>query len=134
MLVLSGATLFGAAEQGGTDGSGTIFALGTNGNGFNVLWNFSAADYYTGTNTDGAYLEASLMLSGSTLFGTTSAGGFWVGGTIFEINTNGGAFENLHNFDFPTDGDSPYPNLALVGQPFVWHHPRRRRLRRRHDI
>ena len=44
-----------------------------------------------------------------------SAGGYLGGGTIFEISTNGGAFANLHNFDFATEGDSPYANLILSG-------------------
>jgi len=58
---------------------------------------------------------AGLVLSSDTLFGTTSTGGCWGGGTIFEINTNGNAFANLHNFDFATDGDSPYADLILSG-------------------
>ena len=117
-LILSGATLFGAAESGGTAGSGTVFALGTNGDGFRVLWNFSATDPYTATNADGACPDASLVLSGNTLFGTTSAGGFWAGGTLFEINSNGSGFQNLHNFDFSTDGDSSYASLVLSGNLF----------------
>jgi uncharacterized repeat protein (TIGR03803 family) len=114
-LILSGATLFGTAEQGGTAGAGTVFALATNGGGFNVLWDFSAPDADTETNTDGAYPDASLILSSNTLFGTTSGGGFWAGGAIFQINTNGSAFENLHNFDYYTDGGSSYANLILSG-------------------
>jgi uncharacterized repeat protein (TIGR03803 family) len=114
-LLLSGATLFGTAENGGTNGNGTVFALGTNGLGFTVLKNFSAADPATGTNTDGANPDGGLVLSSNLLFGTTSAGGYWGGGTIFELNTNGSAFVNLHNFDFATDGDSPYADLILSG-------------------
>ena len=114
-LVLSGATLFGAAESGGTAGRGTVFALGANGGGFSVLWDFSATDPDTATNADGANPDATLVLSGNGLFGTTSAGGFWAGGTLFEISASGNGFENIHNFNSATDGGSPYASLILSG-------------------
>jgi len=114
-LMLSGVTLFGTAESGGTGGNGTVFMLGTNGGGFSVLWNFSATDSITGTNTDGANPDGGLLLFSNTLFGTTSAGGCWGDGTMYEINTNGSAFAILHNFDFAADGGSPYADLVLSG-------------------
>ena len=88
----------------------------------------------TFTNTDGAYPDASLVLSGNTLFGTTSAGGFWAGGTIFEISANGSGFENLHNFDFSTDGDNPYASLILSGNLLFGTTSDGGRLWRRHGI
>lgn len=114
-LILSGVTLFGTAENGGTAGNGTVFALGTNGLGFTVLKSLPAADPVTGTNTDGANPDGGLVLSSNLLFGTTSAGGYLGGGTIFEITTNGGGFANLHNFAFDTEGDSPFADLILSG-------------------
>ena len=93
-----------------------MFALGTNGGAtFTELWEFSATDANTGTNTDGANPDGGLVLSGTNLVGSTTAGGYWGGGTIFEIGTNGGALANLHNFHFATDGDSPYADLVLSG-------------------
>jgi len=115
-LILSGATLFGTAEAGGASGNGTVFALGTNGGDtFSELWQFSRTDADSGTNTDGANPDGGLVLSGANLFGTTSAGGYWGGGTIFEIGANGGPLANLHNFAFATDGDSPCADLILSG-------------------
>jgi uncharacterized repeat protein (TIGR03803 family) len=114
-LLLSGGMLFGTAENGGVNGNGTVFALGTNGGGFNVLWEFSETNADTETNMDGANPDGALVLSGANLFGTTSAGGYWGGGTIFEISTNGGALANLRNFNYSTDGDSPYADLILSG-------------------
>jgi uncharacterized repeat protein (TIGR03803 family) len=44
-LILSGNTLYGTTEYGGTNGNGAIFSLNTNGTGFVKLYSFTA---YTG--------------------------------------------------------------------------------------
>src|SRR5436190_11830426 len=43
-LVLSGDTLYGAANQGGPSGWGTVFKVNTNGAGFTSLHSFTAPD------------------------------------------------------------------------------------------
>src|SRR5439155_10286473 len=40
-LILSGSTLYGAANAGGRSGQGTVFAVKTDGSGFTNLYNFS---------------------------------------------------------------------------------------------
>src|SRR5262249_29963451 len=62
VLTLSGPTLYGVTYQGGSNGVGTVFAIGTNGTGFKVLKAFA-------TN-EGAYPTAGLVVSGTTLYGT----------------------------------------------------------------
>src|SRR6266404_673160 len=57
-LILSGATLYGTTFWGGSAGSGTVFAVRTNGTGFTVLHNFGSSSL------------AGLILSGATLYGT----------------------------------------------------------------
>jgi uncharacterized repeat protein (TIGR03803 family) len=114
-LLLSGATLFGAAENGGPAGNGTLFALGTNGAGFAVLHPFSALDATTATNRDGANPGGGLVLAGSLLYGTASAGGYLGGGALFEISTNGSGFANVHNFSPAVDGSSPEAGLVSAG-------------------
>ena len=42
-LLLSGNTLFGTAEGGGSSGEGTVFALNTNGTGFTTLHSFTGS-------------------------------------------------------------------------------------------
>ena len=111
--ILSGGTLFGTASTGGLGGSGTLFAIATNGASFKVLHQFTATDAITGTNSDGAYPSSRLTLSGTTLFGTTSAGGSASYGTAFAINTDGSGFTVLHNFD--TNSAKPASELALSG-------------------
>jgi uncharacterized repeat protein (TIGR03803 family) len=106
-LVLSSNILYGAA-QGGPGGispnqNGNLFKLNTDGTGFTNLHTF--------TLNDGAFPDAALILSGSTLYGTTSEGGSEVFGTVFSINTDGTGFTTLH--DFYGDGHGE-PNGGLV--------------------
>jgi uncharacterized repeat protein (TIGR03803 family) len=51
-----------------------------------------------GTNGDGAYPNADLILSGNTLYGTAAQGGISGNGVIFRVNTDGSGFSILHNF------------------------------------
>ena len=105
-LILSGNTLYGTAFGGGTNGNGTLFAVRTNGTGFTNLHTFAAFSLNV-TNSDGANPSAGLILSGNTLYGTASGGGFSNGGTVFSINTVGTHFMNLFNFAGYPDGDTP---------------------------
>jgi uncharacterized repeat protein (TIGR03803 family) len=114
-LVLSGNTLYGAADGGGEFGSGTVFAVSTNGLGFTNLYSFTAAPSYPYINSDGAYPEAGLLLVGDTLYGTALNGGSFGSGTIFAVNTNGGGFTNLHTFTDGNDGAFPRDSLILAG-------------------
>ena len=41
-LILSGNTLYGTAQYGGSSGNGTVFAINTNGTGFTNLHSFTA--------------------------------------------------------------------------------------------
>src|SRR5450759_4758581 len=68
-LILSGNTLYGTAFQGGSSGNGTVFSVNTNGAGFTNLHSFTAAPGPLYTNSDGAFLQAGLILSGNTLYG-----------------------------------------------------------------
>jgi uncharacterized repeat protein (TIGR03803 family) len=80
-LILSGNTLYGTAEYGGSGLDGTVFAVNTNGAGFTVLHDFIGG-------ADGAYPQAGLILSGNTLYGTTRQGGISGNGTVFSLLLN----------------------------------------------
>src|SRR5262249_13596436 len=83
-LVLSGNTLYGTASSGGRGGSGTVFALNTDGSGFRGLHDFSLS------GSDGAQPSADLILTNNTLFGTARLGGQTNGvGTVFALKTDG---------------------------------------------
>src|SRR6266568_3610461 len=117
-LVLSGKTLYGTTAFGGSSGFGTVFKVNTDATGFTNLHDFT-------NSGDGATPWAGLVISGNTMYGTTSGGGSSGAGTVFALNTNGAGFTTLHSFtatsgSFPgpytnTDGASPEAGLILSG-------------------
>jgi uncharacterized repeat protein (TIGR03803 family) len=111
-LLLSGNTLYGTTSQGGPGGNGTLFAIHADGTWFTNLYSFTAADGFTSDglpiNSDGATPYAGLIVSGSTLYGTTAWGGSSGAGTVFAINTDGSGFTNLYSF---TAWSGTYPNV-----------------------
>jgi uncharacterized repeat protein (TIGR03803 family) len=113
LIQASDGNLYGTTMYGGSYALGTVFKLGTNGEGFDYLRSL-------GGPLDGQQPFAPLIqgqdgfLYGTTpLGGTTAVGGASGFGTIFKINTNGNSEMVLHNF-LPTGNDGQYPNAALV--------------------
>src|ERR1035437_1962300 len=113
-LVLSGNTLYGTAQLGGSAGNGTVFAVNTNGTGFTNLYIFTALSGPFSTNSAGVAPQAGLILSGSTLYGTANGGGSSGYGTVFKLNTNGAGFTNMHSFNY-SGGAYPQAGLILSG-------------------
>jgi uncharacterized repeat protein (TIGR03803 family) len=109
-LILSGDTLYGAAEYGGPFGNGVIFSVKTDGSGFTNIHNFSFLNP-SGTNLDGTYPYGRLLLSGNTLYGTALFGGASGNGTVYAINTDGTGFKNLHSFSRLV---MPLPQLSIT--------------------
>ena len=73
-LLLSGNTLYGTTDRGGSSGDGSVFAVNTDGTGY--------SSFITPGSPQGA-----LILSGDTLYGTTSGYGFsGRGGTVFSLS------------------------------------------------
>ena len=124
-LILSGNTLYGTAQDGGSANKGTVFAVDINNTNFTVLHRFTATIYdpnFNLTNSDGANPNGRLILSGDTLYGTASRGGSGGAGTVFAINTNGTDSKVLHDFaavNYLTltnsDGANPKAGLVLSG-------------------
>jgi uncharacterized repeat protein (TIGR03803 family) len=107
--VISGNTLYGTTWIGGCSGAGTVFSININGSNFTTLYTFT-------NGSDGANPVGSLVISGSTIYGTTESGGASGYGTIFRVNTNGSNFTTLHSlggFGGILDGNSD--NLVLSG-------------------
>ena len=115
VLTLVGSSLVGTTYDGGTANAGTVFSLNTDGTGFQVLYAFP------GYPADGANADyATLVLIGSTLYGTTDYGGADNEGTVYSINVNGTGYQVLHSFTgTASDGDEPVPGLTVVGSTLV---------------
>jgi uncharacterized repeat protein (TIGR03803 family) len=116
-LVLSGSTLYGTASMGGDEGggAGTVFSVSTSGKNFTVLHGFSSTSILTDSNSDGAYPNAGLVLSGGTLYGTAVAGGSGGTGVLFSVTTSGGSFTDFHEFVLGDNGLNPRTPLLLSG-------------------
>jgi uncharacterized repeat protein (TIGR03803 family) len=109
-LTVSGSTLFGMTNNGGSTNNGTIFKIGIDGSGLNVLHSFM------GGPSDGANPSGDLLLDGSELYGMTGLGGSANLGTILGIGTDGTGYNVIHSFlGGANDGANPQADLTLVG-------------------
>jgi uncharacterized repeat protein (TIGR03803 family) len=87
---------------------GVIFKLKTDGTGFTVLRSLTTAD---GTKPHGGFISV-----GDWLYGVTSAGGQWGGGTLFRIKTDGTSFQVLRSFHTANgDGIGAFGSLVAIG-------------------
>jgi uncharacterized repeat protein (TIGR03803 family) len=114
LTVDSAGNLYGTTTAGGSSGNGTVFkvAVPTVAGGAwteEVLYSFGAG--YDGTiPIAGVTLDAS-----GHLYGTTSAGGTYDYGTVFELTPSTPSWTEkiLHNFEMGSDGGVPYAGLVL---------------------
>ena len=105
--------LYGTTTAGGTSGNGTVFKLAVPslpGGAWteDVLYSF-------GTGTDGTIPVAGVTLDAyGDLYGTTSAGGTYGYGTVFQLKRSASIWtENvLHEFAMGTDGGVPYSGVV----------------------
>jgi uncharacterized repeat protein (TIGR03803 family) len=111
-LTLVGPLLYGAAQNGGRYGYGTVFATSTDGSSVTALHHFNST-------LDGANPMSPLLFSGQTFYGTASYGGGFGQGTVFTLSTNGTGFSNLYYFSASpsqtnSDGANPVTGLVLL--------------------
>lgn len=105
--LLYGTTIEGGSIGGGV-GYGTVFSISTAGTNEKVLHNFAG---YPGDGTDPA---AGLIGAKGLLYGTTSSGGTYGSGTLFNM-TSSGTETVLHSFGAGSDGRTPwYGSLLYV--------------------
>ncbi|HLX72634.1 MAG TPA: choice-of-anchor tandem repeat GloVer-containing protein [Verrucomicrobiae bacterium] len=115
-VTFANGVLYGTTEAGGTSGDGVVFSVGTNNPGsFAVLHYFSSSANFQGTNFDGAFPFAGLLLVGNTLYGTAAFGGLYGNGSVFAVNTDGTGFTNLYSFTGGNDGSEPFGEVILSG-------------------
>jgi uncharacterized repeat protein (TIGR03803 family) len=104
--------LYGTASAGGTYNNGAVFRLTPPKTG--SMWKETLLYSFGGTGTDGQAPVASVILGAAgTLYGTTSTGGEYGYGTIYELARSGASWEEtiLHNFADGDDGGIPYGGL-----------------------
>ena len=124
-VVLMGNTLYGTTYAGGTNKSGTVFSVNTDGTGYTVLHSFAAAAANASgdtTNADGSNPEGPLTVGGNTLYGTAVGGGTNGWGAIYALATNGANFSVLYTFPgfsgrpaTNMTGNNPAAGLLLTG-------------------
>ena len=103
--------LFSTTNSGGANNLGTVFELVKSGSNYTeqVLYSFA------GGTTDGAMPIAGLTANSSgDLFGTTSSGGAYSHGTVFELVKSGSNYSEQVLYSFAggtTDGANPHAGL-----------------------
>ena len=103
--------LYGTTTAGGSSGNGTVFRLRKH----NGKWHEKVL-YSFGSGTDGAMPVAGITLDAAgSLYGTTSAGGSYGYGTVFQLKlSKSGWQENvLYNFQLQSDGGVPYAGVVF---------------------
>lgn len=101
--------LYGTTQNGGSSNLGAVFRMGTNGDDFLVLHSFGGMTANDGKQPLGELLQGSHGM----IYGTTFYGGSDDGGTVFELNTNGGGYGILRSFSV-TDAGGYRPSAGLV--------------------
>lgn len=109
----SNGVLYGTTWTGDAYDGSNVFALSRTGGNWagQTVWAF-------GKSGDGAEPTSDLVIDKSgNLYGTTSSGGAYNGGTVFELrNVNGVWSETvLHSFAGYGDGLEPYAGLLMKG-------------------
>jgi uncharacterized repeat protein (TIGR03803 family) len=113
LLMDSSGNLYGTAQGGGAYGYGVVFELVNSSGTYveKVLYSFG------GTATDGAYPVAGLLMDASgNLYGTTSQGGAYGKGTVFELVNSSGTYMERVLYSFggtAADGNDPIASLLL---------------------
>jgi uncharacterized repeat protein (TIGR03803 family) len=106
--------LYGTTYLGGTYGHGAVFEMMPAAGGG---WSETVLHNFKGGSTDGRGPYAGLILDAAgNLYGTTTYGGVYGHGTVFELTpAAGGAWTEtvLHDFGHGTDGYEPYAGLIL---------------------
>ncbi len=101
---IAGETLYGTAPY---NGAGQLFSLTTSGT-YTLLHSFTAG-------TDGQYPSGRLAVTESGfIYGTTSTGGAYGGGTFWVYNPNSKKLKVLHAFGNPGDGAAPMQGPSFM--------------------
>lgn len=104
-------SLYGAANNGGTNGYGIAFQINRDGSGYHVIHYFAYPN--------GAYPGSLVQATNGLLYGTASQGGSNGYGAVFKLDTNGTAYSQLHAFS-PAEGIYPNYNLSQASNGVLY--------------
>ncbi|MFL6516445.1 MAG: choice-of-anchor tandem repeat GloVer-containing protein [Chthoniobacterales bacterium] len=108
-LTVSGNTLYGVTNQGGTFGTGTIFKIAVNGSGYGVLYSFEGS-----TGNDG-HPASPVTVFKDHLMGTTDPIDINIPDVIYSIGLDGSGFGIIHRFNGGTmEGRDPLGNVVVI--------------------
>jgi uncharacterized repeat protein (TIGR03803 family) len=110
----SSGNLYGTTFSGGAHSNGTVFEL-VKPTKVGESWTEHVL-YSFGTRPDGANPVAGVTFDNGDLYGTTSAGGTYSYGTIFELSPSRSGWTEtiLHEFELQSDGGVPYAGLTVA--------------------
>ncbi|SHH25933.1 Por secretion system C-terminal sorting domain-containing protein [Chryseolinea serpens] len=95
--------IVGATSNGGANGTGTVYAMNSEGADFNIIKSFSAQN--------GGLPEAGLTKgTDGRLYGNLYAGGKYGNGQIIRLEADGTGYTVLHDL-IDAEGSSPFGNL-----------------------
>jgi len=104
LVMGAGAYMYGTTSAGGEYNNGTVFRLSPTGI-LTTIYAFKGG-------ADGSSPESFLIQdSQGLLYGTTTGGGAYGGGTVFRIANNGKTI--IHSFGSGSDGSAPLAGLTL---------------------
>ena len=102
--------IYGTTSQGGTSGNGSVYKLVRSKNG-----SYTEQQLYSfGRGTDGAFPIGGVVFDkAGNLYGTTTLGGEYGYGMIYELKPSGSSWTEtiLYNFQDGNDGGTPYTGL-----------------------
>ncbi len=99
-----GLMLFGTTLNGGAHNNGSIFEIGDDGAGYQMLYSFHT---HGGINSHSCFVEEN-----GVLYDATAGGGAHKNGVIFSINPDGSGYKVLYSFSKKT-GSQPHGRLTL---------------------
>lgn len=121
LLLYKGGALYGTTTGGGTIGAGTVFSINLTTNVETVLYSLIGGANAI-NQADGAAPTGGLAVIGSTIYGTTLAGG-GTGcvagegcGTVFAFDLSMGVETVLYQFTGGRDGSVPLGGLIAEGR------------------
>lgn len=103
--------LYGATNNAGANGGGTVFKLTPSGGS----WTFSLLYSFTSENFECGPFATLVMDGAGNLYGTTRCDGAYGYGSVFKLtpSSNGWTYTSLHDFTDGDDGADPVSNVIF---------------------